>query len=111
VAVGSVVSFSSTADTRTNALSLLIVKLQRELDVAGSLGVSNLAKIRSQCCLANCYFTHDSSVFPSCYDSAMQNPLVVLINLNIDGCRTGWRRNRAIVGPNGPKTQLIMIRQ
>lgn len=51
-------SFSSTADTRTNALPLLIVKLQRELDVAGSLGVSNLAKIRSQCCLWRIVISH-----------------------------------------------------
>jgi hypothetical protein len=36
----------------------------------------------------------------------MRNPLVLLIHLYIDGCRTGGRRNGAIVGPNGPKNEV-----
>ena len=44
---------------------------------------------------------------PSCYDSAIRNPLVVFHPpLFIEGCRTGDRRNRAIVGPNGPKNAV-----
>ena len=57
--------------------------------------------------LANCYFTHDSSVFPvllrfrDAQSSRCSHP-----PLYIDGCRTGGRRNRAIVGPNGPKNAV-----
>ena len=34
--------------------------------------------------LANCYFTHDSSVFPFLLRFAMRNPLVLLIHLYLE---------------------------
>jgi hypothetical protein len=51
---------------------------------------------------------------PSYDDSAMRNPLVLLIHLYIyiyiDGCRTGVRGNGAIVGPTGPKNEVDNVK-
>jgi len=60
--------------------------------------------------LANCYFTHDSSVFPvlrrfrDAQSSRSSRP-----PLYIYGCRTGGRRSGAIVGPKNEVDDVKVV--